>query len=102
MLTALDNSLTAEGWDATTDAYWTELEARAKRYLPHRVQSATKPRNPVAGGSQSSGSGDKAGTFTLSPDRVAAIKSAGMWDDPAARNRMIKSYRDFDKNNSRG
>ena len=99
VLTALDNSLTAEGWDATSDAYWTELETRAKKYLPHRITGAPRPRsNPVPGGSQSSSSGEQGSVFKLSPDRVAAIKSAGMWDDSAARNKMIKSYRDFDKN----
>lgn len=100
VLTALDNSLTAEGWDATSDAYWTELENRAKKYLPHRVNAApARPtRSPVSGSSQSGGNGDSGSTFKLSPDRVAAIKSAGMWDDPVTRNKMIKSYRDFDKN----
>ena len=103
VLTALDNSLTAEGWDATTDAYWTELESRAKKYLPHRVQAAGMPRkvaNPMPGGSTPSAGGES-GSFKLSPDRVAAIKSAGMWDDAAARAKMIKSYRDYDKLNAR-
>ena len=102
VLTALDNSLTAEGWDATTDAYWTELEARAKKYLPHRSQTPVvrKPlTSPVPGGGASPGTAGA--TFTLSPERVAAIKSAGMWDDPAARAKMIKGYREYDKQNSR-
>lgn len=104
VLTALDNSLTAEGWDATTDAYWSELETRAKKYLPHRAAKAapraTSQRSPVSGGSTQPSGG--AGTFTLSAERVAAIKSAGMWEDTAARAKMIKSYRDYDKSNSRG
>ena len=99
VLTALDNSLTAEGWDATTPEYWAELEKRKEKYLPHRaariVIPAGKPRSPVSGGStQSSGGG---AAFTLSAERVQAIKSAGMWEDPAARAKMIKSYRDYDK-----
>lgn len=102
VLTALDNSLTAEGWDATTDAYWTELEARAKKYLPHRSQTPVVRKlltSPVPGGGASPGTAGA--TFTLSPERVAAIKSAGMWDDPAARAKMIKGYREYDKQNSR-
>lgn len=107
VLTALDNSLAAEGWDATTDSYWEELETRAKKYLPHRIKSdapssTRRVSNPVTGGNQASSTGDKGGTFTLSSDRVAAIKSAGMWDDTASRNAMIKSYRNFDKSNGRG
>lgn len=102
VLTALDNSLTAEGWDPTTDDYWRELETRASKYLPHRMAKAApaaRPRTPVAGGSTPSASGGAA--FTLSPDRVQAIKAAGMWEDPAARAKMIKTYRDYDKQNSR-
>lgn len=102
VLTALDNSLTAEGWDPTTDAYWNELESRAARYLPHRAAKqapAGRTRSPVAGGSTPSASGGE--TFKLSPDRVQAIKSAGMWDDTAARAKMIKSYREYDKQNGR-
>lgn len=104
VLTAIDNSLTAEGWDATTDEYWAELENRAKKYLPHRMSSPPpqkRPQSPVAG-SGSVPSSPSGGGFTLSPDRVAAIKAAGMWDDPAARAKMIKSYREYDKQNARG
>ena len=101
VLTALDNSLTAEGWDATTDDYWKELEKRKEKYLPHRAAKKITPNNgrqssPVSGGStQPSGGG---AAFTLSADRVQAIKDAGMWDDTGARAKMIKSYRDYDKN----
>lgn len=108
VLTALDNSLTAEGWDPTSDAYWTELDNRAKKYLPHRAAAAprgeTRERqsNPVPGGNRAPTTGDKGGTFTLSPDRVKAIKDAGAWDDITARNGMIKAYRSYDKENGRG
>ncbi len=105
VLTALDNSLTAEGWDATQDSYWEELNKRAEKYLPHRVNAgkpASRPSNPVAGSTRSSGSADKGGIFMLSKERSDAIKSAGMWDDKAARDKMIKSFRDYDKQNTRG
>lgn len=101
VLTALDNSLTAEGWDATTDGYWQELENRAKKYLPHRMTGAAparRPSNPVPGGSQQSPAGG--GTvFKLSAERTNALKSAGLWDDKAARDKAIKSFRDYDKQN---
>jgi hypothetical protein len=104
VLTALDNSLTAEGWDPTTDDYWVELEKRKEKYLPHRAAKPTpKPqsqRSPVSGGSTHSQGGAAAG-FTLSAERVAAIKSAGMWEDATARAKMIKTYRDYDVKNNR-
>jgi hypothetical protein len=104
VLTALDNSLTAEGWDPTDDSYWVELNKRAEKYLPHRLNKAPPSRsgNPVSGSNRSSGSSDQGGVFQLSPERVAAIKSAGMWDDPVTRTKMIKSYRNFDKQNAKG
>jgi hypothetical protein len=100
VLTALDNSLTAEGWDPTSDAYWGELEKRSQKYLAHRSQGVTKPRNPVSGGS-SGGSGESS-SFTLSKDQVDAIKSAGMWDDLPRRNKMINRYKQQHNQISRG
>lgn len=100
VLTALDNSLTAEGWDPTTADYWAELERRKEKYLPHRANKpapVTRQRSPVAGGSTQSAGGGAA--FSLSAERVQAIKSAGMWEDPEARAKMIKTYREYDKQN---
>lgn len=109
VLTLLDNGLTNEGWDSTTDAYWQELERRAAKYLPHRVkvqEDSPTPgarRPPVTGSStQSTPNNPGAGKgYTLSPARVQAIKDAGMWDNVAERNKMVKEYRDYDRNNTR-
>ena len=99
VLTALDNSLTAEGWDPTSDSYWAELGKRSEKYLAHRSQGTQpKPRASVPGAS-SGGSGDGS-PFVLSKDQVDAIKSAGMWDDPAKRAKLIKNYQQYNK--SRG
>ena len=99
VLTALDNSLTAEGWDATTDAYWSELEVRAKKYLPHRLggQVAKPTRSPVSGASGAAA--PKGTSFQLSAERVNALKSAGLWDDVTQRNKAIAQYRAYDKSN---
>jgi hypothetical protein len=106
---ALDNSLVQEGFDPRTQEYWDELSARVKKYLPHRVAGgkvttaetstqATKPKSTVAGsGRDSSASGGAKATFKLSADRVQAMKDAGVWDNPQAREKMIQSYRAYDK-----
>jgi hypothetical protein len=110
VLAALDNSLTAEGWDPKTDAYWQELEVRAARYLPHRFQAApgessyTKGlgtrASPVAGASNVSGGGGKSSTsYTISAERVSAMKAAGIWDDAPRRAAMIKRYQQQDSDN---
>lgn len=121
IVVTLDNALSAEGWDPATKEYWDELRARVKKYLPHRVaggkvstaaaEQAPGDKKPVnqprqqkavvgGGGGESNGAGK--GTFHLSPERVKALKDAGIWDDPKARNDMIRSYRDFDKLNKKG
>lgn len=115
---AIDDTLTEEGkFHPSTPAYWDELRARIKKVLPHRINggkmstNATekadagdkKPAAPArqqktvvgGGGGESAGAGK--GTFHLSPERVQAIKDAGMWDDPKARQDMIRRFRDFDK-----
>lgn len=123
----IDNSVAAEGWDPTTEAYWSELENRVKKYLPHRVargkvqtndrgngemdeqddtppvRNKQKPKSPVAGSGQGSGgaSGGKT-VFHLSPARVQAMKDAGLWDDPEKRAKQIKAYRNYDKANKGG
>jgi len=39
--------------------------------------------------------------FTLSPQRVMALKNAGYWDDPEKRNRMIKRFADEERRKRR-
>ncbi len=102
---SLDQQLSEEGWDARTPQYWEELESRAKKYLPHRFNSgktATKPKSVVTGSSRESGGSSGKQTFTLSKDRVQALKDAGIWDDPKSRSEAIKRYRDYDKQQKQG
>lgn len=98
----IDQRLAEEGWDPTTEAYWEELSARVKKYLPHRTGSGkmntqTKPKATVAGSGRDVGSSGKQGTFKLSAERVQALKDAGIWDDPQRRAEAVKRYREFDK-----
>jgi hypothetical protein len=44
----------------------------------------------------------KANEFRLTPQRVAAIKDAGMWDNTDLRNKMIRKYAEFDRQQKRG
>lgn len=102
----LDDRLVQEGWDPTTSEYWEELDARVKKYLPHRFNSsynsvqqngkAAQQRVPVSGSGNNT-SGSSKGTYRLSAERVSAMKEAGMWDDPKARADMIRRYQEQDK-----
>lgn len=121
ILKALDNSLANEGiYTPNQPEYWDELRARVKKYLPHRISSGkvsttaskdqvdakpvapAKQQKTVVGGGGGETQGAGKGTYHLSAERVQAMKDAGVWDDPKARAEMIKRYRDYDKENSKG
>jgi hypothetical protein len=101
----IDNALASEGWDPADPEYWDELDNRLKERLPHRYTSKMTggDRNRRSGTSSGrtdvSGSAIAKNTFTLSRDRVQALKDAGMWDDPSKRAKAIRSYADFDRKN---
>jgi hypothetical protein len=104
---AIDNTLAEEGWDPRTPEYWTELDSRLKNYLPNRYNSAytehkrdETPRPPTGASSQSRTS-EGSTNFTLSPERVRAMKEAGMWDDPEKRKSMIRRYVEQDRNSKK-
>jgi hypothetical protein len=117
---ALDQQLSAQGIDPTTPTYWDELSRRVAHHLPHRAsgQSPAPPADPgynagasqrkpdnrsvVAGSGQDglsapNGSAATAGTFRLSPERVQALKDAGMWSDEKVRAQAIQRFRDHDR-----
>lgn len=102
----IDKKLAREGFDPRDAEYWEELDERLRKRLPHRYQDSDdetevveeKPPmrrpKPIVTGSGKEGvraSGGK-NTFTLSAEQVAAMKDAGLWDDPEARARMIRRY----------
>jgi len=121
---AIDTQLANEGFDPRSSAYWDELSRRteplrqaAKSNRPGAsppppessytsAASQGKPhRTPVASGSSgqdglsvaAGGSGAGAGkSFTLSSERVQALKDAGTWDDPKLRADAIRRYRQYD------
>jgi len=97
----IDNDLAAEGWDPADPEYWDELDNRLQQRLPHRYngKSSSRRGGPTASSRSANPSGRSANTITLSKERVAAIKDAGAWDDPAKRAKMIRAYAAFDKQN---
>ena len=97
----VDQELVADGWDPSDPEYWDELDSRLSSRLPHRYTSqggAKKRANPTAG-SRTVASTQKAGTITLSRERVQAIKDAGAWDNIEKRNKMIRAYAAYDRSN---
>ena len=104
----IDQRLAAEGFNPASEDYWIELDNRVARRLPHRYgeESVEKPKAaPKRGGPPVGGKREFAPPSTrkevyISPDRKQALIDAGVWDNPELRQRHIKRYADYDRNNS--
>ena len=106
----IDEVLVEEGWDPTDPDYWDELDSRLQKSLPHRYNVekdndsvVRKPRNTVASSGRESSAafgGTNRSQFTLSPERVKAMKEAGAWDNPERKKAMIANFIKYDRENA--
>lgn len=124
----LDDKVAEDGFDPTTSAYWAELDRRIKKRLPHRALRSGKKdevedmdeddedpqpdtreregttrrqgRSNVSGAGASGGAGGGRQKVVLSSQRVKALKDAGKWDDPVERNKMVRQYMKYDRDNA--
>ena len=101
----IDKRLAQEGWNPATPQYWGELDERlkAKNIGTRAKQSYNKPgagRSPVAGSGRGSAPSAGSGSYSLSADRVQALKDSGKWEDPKEREKMIQYYKNYDKQQS--
>ena len=116
--------LIKEGFDATTDDYWEELNDRlesrgiGKRddadYVDQQDQTQseqlkqdTKPVQrrrspPVNGGGNRGDLGGGRKTVTLPTALINHMKEIGAWDDPVRKHRMIKDYQRIKAEEKRG
>lgn len=107
---AIDKRLAAEGFNPATEDYWVELDNRVAKRLPHKygddtVEEAPKPKAVKRGGPPVGGKREYAAPSTrkeiyISPERKQALIDAGVWDNPDLRQKYIKRYADYDRNNS--
>ena len=100
----VDQELVADGWDPADPEYWDELDNRLSARLPHRYtakggNNQRRTAGPTASSRVANTASSKPGTITLSRDRVNAIKDAGAWDDVTKRNKMIRAYAQYDRDN---
>jgi len=100
----IDQELVTDGWDPADPEYWEELDNRLQSRLPHRYTSkgskeGKRSAGPTASSRSASTTAQKPGTITLSRERVQAIKDAGAWDDTERRNKMIRAYAQYDRQN---
>ena len=108
----IDKKLTAEGFDPTSEDYWDELDDRLSKYLPRKENAGynapttvrnQRPRSVMTSSGRDTQATTRANQFVLSPDRVAAMKEAGAWENPELKMKMIKKYAEYDRvNKNRG
>lgn len=106
---SIDQTLTEEGYDPSLPDYWEELDERLQKYLPHRYNSgyssntrSSRPRSVVTSSGRESVSTPRQTEFRLDADRVRALKDAGMWDNAELRNKMIRKFAEFDRQQKKG
>jgi hypothetical protein len=99
----VDQELATDGWDPSDPEYWDELDNRLQSRLPHRYTARGNSNHKRAAGPTASSrvaeASSKPGTITLSRERVQAIKDAGAWDNVERRNKMIRAYASYDRQN---
>jgi hypothetical protein len=103
----VDKKLTEEGFDPSSQDYWDELSDRLKKYVPqsqNRVYNESnvrnqRPRSVMTSSGRETMATTKSNEFRLSPDRVNALKEAGLWDNPQLRQNAIRKYAEWDRSN---
>lgn len=115
---AIDQSMMRDGYDPRSPDYWDELRKRAARRLPEKFADAAprqqrqrdadkaqtrEERTPRGGPAVGSGK-EHAPASTrkevyISPERKQALIEAGVWDDPVLRQKYVKRYAEYDRNN---
>lgn len=104
IVNAIDAAMTAQGYDPTSRAYWEELTrrvaARVNEDGSDTRQSAPRRKAPPQGTTREHAPTSTRKEVYVTPERKAAMIEAGIWDDPVARNRMLKAYQAYDKQSS--
>ena len=110
----IDQRLAAEGYNPATEEYWIELDNRVARRLPHRYseeanvserekpapKAAPKRGGPPVGGKREYAPPSTRKEIYISPERKQALIDAGVWESPELRQKYIKRYAEYDRNNS--
>jgi hypothetical protein len=102
---AIDNALAAEGWNPASEEYWHELTSRVAARIggdegPSRREAAPRRKAPPTGNTREHAPPSTRKEVYVTPDRKAAMIEAGIWDDPVRRERQLKAYREYDRNNA--
>ena len=95
---AIDQSLANEGYNPNSLEYWRELDKRVEAAGITRRKSTQG--GPPIGSGRSDSSRTSRNEVYISPERKQAMIDAGVWEDPAARQRYLKAYAKWDRDNN--
>ena len=74
---SIHRKLVEEGFDTTSDSYYSEIDKRMKDTFPHRFDKVS-PFQSVSSVNRSAGPGRRKGTVRLTPSQVAISKKLGV------------------------
>jgi hypothetical protein len=103
---AIDDGLTGEGYNPKSQEYWHELTRRVSARLAPADGAQRKGHDtgrrtpPPQGNGREHAPHSTRNEIYVTPERKQAMIDAGAWEDPARRNKMLKAYRDYDKNSA--
>lgn len=104
---ALDAQVAKDGYDPKTPAYWQELTRRVSGALEAAAPRTSEPRQapparkpPPMGNSRETATVSSKTQVYVTPERKRAMEESGVWGDPVRRNRMLKYYQEYDRNNA--
>ena len=70
------DELVNEGFDASSEEYYTEIDRRIRKEFPHKFEDQSKPKQKVASAVRTTASGRR--TVKLTPSQVAIAKKLGV------------------------
>ena len=99
---AIDNALAAEGWNPASEEYWHELTRRVSARIADDTPAQSQPRRkaPPTGNTREHAPVSTKKEVYVTPERKQAMIEAGVWDDPVARQRYLKAYQAYDRENT--
>jgi hypothetical protein len=108
---AIDQSLIESGYNPKTEAYWRELDKRVAKRLPDVKGGGNyddsqdddrrgQRRGPPIGSSRDQAPQSSRREVYISPERKQAMTDAGVWEDPVLRQRYLKQYAKWDRENN--
>lgn len=104
---AIDAKLVQEGYNPATRGYWEELTSRVSEAFNEAPSSAPQPKDtgrrkaPPTGTTREHAPASTRNEIYVTPERKQAMIEAGVWDDPVRRQRLLKSYQDYDRQPAR-